>query len=94
VRTYVCVHARDSGRAAAHAPLATVSLATLVRRRVRRQLRRAGRLFTALDPVTFPCKEARETSFRFSHQRQDICRQGGGGHWIGPLEVTQYMKQC
>ncbi len=38
------------------------------------------RLFTALNPVTFPCEaerdmEGRETCFRFTHRKQEICRQ-------------------
>lgn len=80
VHVPICLCAcRDSGPAAAHAPLATVSLATLVRRRVRRQLKCAWG-FSQLWILPFPCKaerdvEGRQTCFRSTHQRQEICRQ-------------------
>lgn len=66
---------RDIGRAAAHTPLATVSPATLVRRRVETPVRPCRRLL-ALNPVTFSCKaegdlEGREVCCQFTCQRQE-----------------------
>ena len=41
-------------------------------------VKRCRRLFTALNPVTCLCKtkrdmEGRESCFRFSHERQEVC---------------------
>lgn len=108
VYMFVCMYSvsmcRDIGRAAAHAPLATVSPATLVRRRVETPVRPCRRLFTALNPVPFPCKaegdvEGREVCCQFTCQRQETygqCTQvfNMGDFALSPLVVTECVKQC
>lgn len=88
---------RFSGPAAAHAPLATVSLATLVRRRVRRQLNRVWG-FSQLWILPFPCKAERDlggrgTCFRSTHQRQEICRHCRQGRHVGVTALVLWKWQ-
>lgn len=64
----------DSGHTSTHAPIATVSLVTPVRKHVRRQLNGAGDFFTALNRVTFPCEADRLREQLWVQPQRKNCR--------------------